>query len=245
MRAAAAILAAVAALAAPAFAAGQPDELVDRGAELYARNCVGCHGPGGEGVTSSPAPGQLGPSLVGVGALAADFYLRSGYMPLRDPYAQPERGEPAFSDEQIEALVAYVASLGDGPAVPEPDPGGGSLSEGLELFTENCAGCHQVVAEGGMVTGAVAPPLAGLPAVQIAEAVRIGPYVMPSFSEEDLSDAQVDSIVRYVHYAEDPQDEGGWGIGHIGPVPEGLVAWIVAGVALVGVSLALGGRIPR
>src|SRR5205823_13159865 len=63
------------------------------------------------------------------------------------------------SESEITSLVAYVASLGPGPPVPKPHPERGSLSEGQHLFTEHCAGCHQVVAEGGYVTGAVPPAL--------------------------------------------------------------------------------------
>jgi ubiquinol-cytochrome c reductase cytochrome c subunit len=36
-----------------------------------------------------------------------------------------------------------------------------------------------------------------------------------------------------VNYTRDPEDRGGWGIGHIGPIPEGMVAWLLAGGALL------------
>ena len=96
-----------------------------------------------------------------MGALAADFYLRTGYMPLPHLGMQPRRRRVLLSEPQIRALVAYIASLGPGPAIPTPHPERGSLSEGYHLFTDHCAGCHQVVGEGGYVTGAVAPPLEG------------------------------------------------------------------------------------
>jgi ubiquinol-cytochrome c reductase cytochrome c subunit len=225
--------------------------LLELGAQLYAGNCATCHGAEGLGVVV-PEPGQgsgssirLGPPLYGVGERAADFYLRTGYMPLGDPYEQPRRGRVLFSDRELDALVAYVGSLGDGPPVPEPQPERGDLSEGLRLFTENCAGCHQVVGEGGYLTGGVAPPLEDATAVQIAEAVRIGPYYMPSFSEERLSDRELDSVIAYVQASQNPKDEGGWGIGHLGPVPEGLVAWLLAGVVLVGLCVVIGERARR
>jgi ubiquinol-cytochrome c reductase cytochrome c subunit len=147
-----------------------------------------------------------------------------------------------FGEDQIRALVAYVASLGRGPSIPRPHPERGNLAEGLHLFTDHCAGCHQVVAEGGYVTGAVAPPLEGATTTQIAEAVRIGPYLMPSFPETQLSDEQLDSIIRYVEYTKDPKDAGGWSLGHLGPVPEGVVAWLVAAAALVAVAVVIGSR---
>jgi ubiquinol-cytochrome c reductase cytochrome c subunit len=201
------------------------------GKHLYGRYCAQCH-------DTSKAP-----SLRGVGALAADFYLRTGYMPLPHLGVQPRRSRVVLGEAQIQALVAYIASLGKGPAVPKPHPARGSLSRGLHLFTDHCSGCHQVLAEGGYVTGAVPPALGEDTPTQIAEAVRIGPNVMPKFSTRAISDAQLDSIIRYVVYARHPLDRGGWSIGHIGPVPEGLVTWFIAAVALLGVCLTVGRRL--
>jgi ubiquinol-cytochrome c reductase cytochrome c subunit len=200
-------------------------------------------------VTSRPQAGAgaiagLGPSLKGVGALAADFYLRTGYMPLGEPDEQPARRTPLFSRREQAALVRYVASLGRGPAIPVPHPASASLADGQELFTEHCAGCHQVVGEGGIVTGARVPPLDKASPTEIAEAVRIGPYLMPRFSQRAISDAQLDAIVRYVRYAaQRPDDPGGWALDHLGPFPEGMVAWLLAGLGLVALCMVLGSRL--
>jgi ubiquinol-cytochrome c reductase cytochrome c subunit len=221
--------------------------LLEHGSQLYAANCATCHGVDGGGV---PEPrrgaGDIlgrGPSLRGVGARAADFYLRTGYMPLGKPSEQPSRQRVLFSEREISALEAYIASLGHGPPVPVVNPRGGSLSEGLELFTEHCAGCHQVVGRGGVVTGARVPPLEKATPVQIAEAVRIGPYLMPSFSERDISDAELDSIIAYVLRAKHPLDKGGWGIGNIGPFPEGMVTWLIGGLAVLMFCVVIGERL--
>jgi ubiquinol-cytochrome c reductase cytochrome c subunit len=230
------------ALALPAAAAGAGD--VQLGHHLFGQYCVSCHGVGGSGI--QPArQGQLAPSLRGVGALAADFYLRTGYMPLQHVGIQPHRQRVFFDETQLQGLIAYVASLGPGPNVPRPHPERGNLSEGQSLFAEHCAGCHQIAAQGGYVTGAVAWPLEKATPTQIAEAVRIGPYVMPTFSRRQLSDRQLDSIIAYVRYATDPPDYGGWGIGHIGPVPEGLIAWFFGGTVLVGTCIVIGRRLRR
>jgi ubiquinol-cytochrome c reductase cytochrome c subunit len=218
------------------------------GAGLFAANCASCHGIAGQGV-AEPNPraaggivGQ-GPPLIGVGALAPDFYLRTGRMPLRHAGEQPERQPPVFNDREIRALVAYVASFGGGPPIPTPHPDPSRLSEGMSLFTEHCAGCHQVVGEGGYVTGARVPPLEDATATQIAEAVRIGPFLMPRFPKSQIDDRELDAIVAYVEASRSPEDRGGLGIGHIGPVPEGIVAWLVAGVVLVGVCVLIGTRL--
>jgi ubiquinol-cytochrome c reductase cytochrome c subunit len=230
-------------------AAGVPAGLAAEGYALYGANCATCHGSLGAGI--APRPGKrgtghtegAGPTLRGVGALAADFYLRTGYMPLRAPDAQPTRSRVLFSEREIRALVAYVASLGDGPAIPAPHPERGNLGNGRRLFAEHCAGCHQIVAEGGYVTGARVPPLEDATAVQIAEAVRIGPYVMPRFSKRTIDDRELDSIVAYVDYAKAPDDRGGWSIGHLGPVPEGIVTWWIAAALLVALCMVIGRRL--
>jgi ubiquinol-cytochrome c reductase cytochrome c subunit len=164
--------------------------LRELGSQLYAANCSTCHGIAGRGVTErTPNRGVgkvqgLGPSLRGVGAGTVDFYLRTGYMPLTEPDKQPQRhSPPEFSDHEIRALIAYVTSLGDipGPPIPHPHPEEGSLSQGFHIFSEYCAGCHQVAAQGGLATGARIPPLEDDPPVRVAEAVRTGPYLMPKF----------------------------------------------------------------
>jgi ubiquinol-cytochrome c reductase cytochrome c subunit len=218
------------------------------GAELYAANCVSCHGIGGQGVnppTQGKGSGMLngaGPSLRGVGAQAPDFYLSTGRMPIGHPGEEPMRQRPFFDEAEIRAMTAYVASLAPGPPIPHPHPAGTRLSLGFKLFTEHCAGCHQVVGEGGYVTDTRVPVLQHASSTQIAEAVRIGPYLMPRFSRKAISDRKLDAIIAYVNASKHPTDAGGLGIGHIGPVPEGIVAWLIAAVVLVGVCVVIGER---
>ncbi len=246
----------VATLATVALTVSAHASLVQEGKGLYGQYCVACHGGNGTGV--SPGAGSqvggsqqrnqtvqhvYGPPLQGVGALAADFYLSTGYMPLHRVGIQPRRARVLFSNRQLDALIAYVASLGSGPPVPKPHPERGNISEGQHLFADHCAGCHQVVAEGGYVSGAIPPPLEDDSAVQIAEAVRIGPYVMPTFTKKAITDEQLDSIIRYVEYAKHPDDRGGWSIGHLGPIPEGMVTWFFAATALVVLCMLIGKRL--
>ena len=146
-----------------------------------------------------------------------------------------------LTEAEIRALVGYVASLGHGPPIPTPHPG--SVPAGQRLFTDHCAGCHQAVAQGGYVTGARVPPLTDATDRQIAEAVRIGPYLMPRFSTKQITPAQLNDIVAYVDYTKHPDDPGGWAIGHLGPWPEGAVTWLLAAAALVGICTLLGRRL--
>lgn len=202
---------------------------VDAGRALFEVACTTCHGVAGQGT-------DRGPSLVGVGAASADFQLRTGRMPLDQPRAQAERKPPAFSPTEISQLTAYVASLGPGPPIPAVDPAAGDLSEGFELFAANCASCHSSAGAGGALGHAVyAPPLDRASAREVAEAIRVGPGAMPVFGPDTFSDEEVDSLVRYVLYLRDPEDPGGFDLGHLGPLSEGFVAWAVGllGVLLV------------
>ena len=217
---------------APATAAQRAE-----GRRLFLAGCASCHGEDARGIA------DVAPSLRGVGAASADFYLRTGRMPLEDPQDEPRRKESFYDRRQIAALVAYVGSFG-GPPIPQVDPAAGSLSQGFRLFAENCAGCHQIVGRGGITTGAWIPGLQEASPLDVAEAVEIGPYVMPVFGDR-LTDRQVDSLARYVRWTRQPDDAGGWGIGHIGPVPEGMVAWLLAGTALLLTIRLIGERTTR
>jgi ubiquinol-cytochrome c reductase cytochrome c subunit len=208
---------------------------VTRGRALFVQACATCHGFDARGVRG------MGPSLIGVGAQAADFYLSTGRMPLNNPRDPPVRNPPMFNRQQIDDLVAYVGAFG-GPPIPGVDPAQGNLAHGLQEFALHCAGCHQIDGAGGIVTGGIAPPLNQATAVQVVEALRTGPFLMPRFTAQELSTYDVNSIARYVLFARHPVDRGGWGIGHIGPVPEGMVAWFIAFVALVLVARLIGER---
>jgi ubiquinol-cytochrome c reductase cytochrome c subunit len=222
------VLIAAAALAAPALAGD--------GKTLFDANCSRCHGSLGRGLADK------GPSLAHAGAGAADFYLRTGYMPLADPHDQPARTRVLFTERQLRALVKYVASLGNGPPIPAPHWQTASVASGQKLFADHCAGCHQIVAQGGVVTGARVPPLDQATARQIAEAIRVGPYLMPKFSANAITPQQVNDIVAYVRYTDHPENPGGWSIGTLGPWPEGVVTWLLAAALLVGLCCVFARR---
>ena len=212
-------------------------QLLARGRVLFAQGCASCHG---EDLRGRP---EMGPSLRGAGAAAADFYLSTGRMPLADPTDAPTRTQPAYPRTDIEALVAFIGSFG-GPGIPRVDPERGALATGMEKFTEHCAGCHQIVGRGGIVTGAAVPALDDTTPTQLAEAVRVGPYLMPKFSARQLDQRTLDAIARYVQSIRHPPDRGGWGIGNLGPVPEGMVTWFLAMAVLLGVARLIGERAP-
>jgi ubiquinol-cytochrome c reductase cytochrome c subunit len=147
-------------------------------------------------------------------------------MPLANPKELPVRHAPAFPDVQIRALVAYVASLDAGPPIPTVLPG--NLPNGNQLYSLNCAQCHNAAGAGGALGyGDIVPPLHHATSLDVVEAARTGPGPMPVFGPDTLSDQQVSDIAAYVQYLHHPQDRGGLGLGHLGPIPEGFVGWVV------------------
>jgi ubiquinol-cytochrome c reductase cytochrome c subunit len=213
--------------------AGDP---VARGRQLFLPNCAWCHGQNGEG-------SQNGPSLIGVGAASADFQVGTGRMPLAHEQADPERGPAAFPPSDVDALAAYVASLGPGLPVPEVQPG--DIAHGRTLYVRNCASCHSSTGTGATLPGGRnAPDLYKATSTQVAEAIRLGPGSMPQFPEGALSPSDVDDVVAYVQTLTVEQDRGGAPLGRIGPVAEGFVALVVAMPLLLIVVRRMGKKAP-
>lgn len=209
--------------------AGGGDEREDdvaRGQELFLTGCASCHGADGDGT-------DQGPSLVDVGAASADFQLTTGRMPNTEPDRASQSKPPAYDRDEIDALVAYVASLGEGPEIPDVRYPEGDLVEGGDLYRLNCQACHSAAGNGGALSsGRNAPTLHGATDVQVAEAIRTGPGPMPVFGDDTFSDEQTNSIVRYVRYLRQPSDSGGFSLGRVGPITEGLVALLFGLVVL-------------
>ena len=140
------------------------------------------------------------------------------------------------------ALIAFITKTGGGPPAPAADPTRGDLAVGFHVFTANCAGCHQLVGRGGLVVGAYVPALQQATALQVAEAVRMGPYLMPHFDAKQINQHQLDSLAKYVLWTRRPANDGGWGLYNIGPIPEGMAAWFIGLLALVLVARLIGER---
>ncbi len=206
----------------------------ERGQALYLGECAYCHGNEGEGTSRAP-------SLQDVGAASAHFMLSTGRMPLDEPTTRLRRAPPAYDPEDLDAIVAFVASLGEGPEIPEVDPQRGDITLGEELYRTQCAACHAPAGIGTAITqGRSVPPIDQATPVQIAEAMIVGPGPMPRFVPTVFDDHEVDSIVRYVMFLQDPPNPGGHGLRNVGPVAEGLVAWLIAVPVLLMVMHALG-----
>jgi ubiquinol-cytochrome c reductase cytochrome c subunit len=221
-------------------------DLVKQGRELFLVGCASCHGKNAEGVQTK-AGNYLGPSLVGVGAAAVDFQVGTGRMPAMQTGAQIPRKEPVYTQHQIEALAAYVASLSPGPEIPTHEQyssagiSGEELVRGGELWRTNCTACHNYNASGGALpNGRYAPSLEGVSDKHMYEAMLTGPQQMPVFSDRTLTPEDKRQIIAYVNSLHESPDYGGFSLGYLGPVSEGLFGWLIGMGALVGFAVWIG-----
>ena len=223
---------------------GGDEDLLARGAELYTTGCSSCHGPDGRG-EHAPDGSVRGPSLGSAGEATAYYYLATGRMPLANSEEQPQRKPPAYDPDEIDALVAYVASLGTGPELPDVDVEGADLAEGGQIFRANCQACHSASGSGGALSyGRAAPRLASATPREIGAAVRSGPGQMPVFGPDTITQTQLNDLAAYVRYLRHPDDPGGLPIGRTGPIPEGFVAWLIGMVVLLALVAWIGTRDP-
>ncbi|MGF2947736.1 cytochrome bc1 complex diheme cytochrome c subunit [Microbacterium alcoholitolerans] len=215
---------------------------VEDGQKLFTANCATCHGLNLEG---SPE----GPSLIGVGELSVEFQLATGRMPLQMQGPQAPQKPAQFTEAQIRAMAAYVQSVAPGPGYPEdwvtsgetnPDNAQDevSLAHGAELFRINCAMCHNVAAAGGALTeGKYAPALTSTSALHMYAAMVTGPQNMPVFGDMNLSTEDKRDIIAALVWQQETVQIGGFTLGSLGPVSEGLFIWIFGIGALVALTV--------
>jgi ubiquinol-cytochrome c reductase cytochrome c subunit len=196
---------------------------VTAGKDLFQANCSSCHGLEAQGTSQ-------GPSLIGSGAAAVYFQMSTGRMPAKEVGAENDRKPVTFSEEQIYQIADYVDSLGGGPAIPTPEQvstEGANTALGSQLFSANCAQCHGFAGAGGALTyGKDAPPLTESTPTQIYTAMLTGPEAMPVFSDGALSPEAKRDIIAYITETRVEPNPGGFSLGRIGPVTEGLVIFL-------------------
>ncbi|MEN9989787.1 MAG: hypothetical protein RL508_766 [Actinomycetota bacterium] len=211
---------------------------IDEGHKLFLANCASCHGKNAEG-------SQNAPTLIGVGAASVDFQVGSGRMPAQASGAQIPTKDPSFSDSEIAALAAYVASLAPGPAVPTDAmvANNGNATRGGELFRTNCAMCHNAAGAGGALTqGKYAPALTDTAPKEMYEAMITGPQNMPVFNDANLTPKDKKDIITYLVYLQQHPSPGGLNLDNLGPVAEGLLVWIGVLGGIIAITVWLGAK---
>ncbi len=220
---------------------------VEEGKALFNVTCSSCHGLNGEGTTQ-------GPSLIGVGTASVNFQVATGRMPAARPEAQIPARTPLYSDEQVDALAAYISTWGAGVDMPTESqytPEGLSeedIARGGALFRANCSACHGIVGGGGALPdGKYAPSLLETANIHVWQAMRTGPQQMPVFSKDVITDSDAREIIGYLNKAHAQPTFGGLGMGENGPVSEGFWVFIlgIGGIALVATWIAKKGARAR
>jgi ubiquinol-cytochrome c reductase cytochrome c subunit len=198
-------------------------QTIAQGKELFQESCSSCHGMDAQGTDQAP-------SLVGVGAAAVDFQVSTGRMPAKELGPEVPQKPVTFTTAQIHSLAAYIASLGGGPEIPsaaQVSTSGANVALGQSLFITDCAQCHNFDGAGGALTyGKFAPPLTHATPTQIYEAMLTGPEAMPVFGDTTITPAQKRDIIDYITKIRAEPNPGGFSLGRIGPVTEGLVGFL-------------------
>jgi ubiquinol-cytochrome c reductase cytochrome c subunit len=206
---------------------------VEDGKKLFQANCATCHGLNLQGSSE-------GPSLYGVGELAVEFQVSTGRMPLQASAPQAPQKPAQFTEEQILAIASYVQSMAPGPTFPaeETIDGQGDVARGAELFRVNCAMCHNVAAAGGALTeGKYAPALGKTSALHMYAAMVTGPQNMPVFNDLTLTTEDKRDIISALLFLQQNESPGGFSLGSLGPVSEGLFIWIFGIGGLIAITV--------
>jgi len=198
-------------------------EAVDfaQGRRLFVEHCSSCHGLALQGSAQAPP-------LINVDAVNVDFELRTGRMPAEVPWEQEFSKASPFTSRQIGNLVAYVMWRSSGNKTLPVVNTNANVKRGSEIFAENCQQCHGVSGHGDNVGYAdVAPSLMDTHPQQIAEAVRMGPDVMPPFGQKTIDERGLNDLVSYVVFLQHAQyNPGGLHLANLGPVAEGFIGWV-------------------
>ena len=212
---------------------------IEEGQKLFLANCSTCHGLNAEGT-------EAGPSLIGVGAASVDFQVGTGRMPMQMQGPQAQMKPEQFNDEQTKQLAGYVASLGAGPAIPDPeylDVTKGDSANGAKVFLANCAMCHNAAGAGGALTrGKFAPSVMGVEEAHIYEAMQTGPQNMPVFNDANITPEEKRDVITYLKALDNNTHPGGFGLGSLGPVSEGLLVWSIGLAVIIGFTIWLTSR---
>jgi ubiquinol-cytochrome c reductase cytochrome c subunit len=196
---------------------------IAKGRQIFQQTCASCHGLQAQGTA-------VAPSLIGVGSAAVDFQVSTGRMPAKEPGPENDRKPPALTKDEQHAVTAYVASLAGGPAMPTPaevSATGANTGLGQQLFNADCAQCHNFDGAGGALTyGKSAPALTESTPTQIYEAMLTGPEAMPVFNNTTITPQEKRDIISYVTATRAAPNPGGFSLGRVGPVTEGLVSFL-------------------
>ena len=207
---------------------------------LFQRGCSSCHGLHGEGT-------NLAPTLIGVGAAAADFQLTTGRMPLPAPGARvrkpgpdlpagPDRGPVRLRRQPCPRARRCPSSGTSNGTTPTWRKAGSCSAPTARPAT------RPPVRAAPSPTASTRPTSARPRRRRSSRRSAPGRRTCPSSLRQQISDDQAVAIAKYVKFVTSPPDPGGAGLGHLGPIPEGLVIWLIGMTGVAAAALWIGSR---
>jgi sulfide dehydrogenase cytochrome subunit len=191
---------ALAALIGSIFVVSATQAMAGASAKAMADTCAGCHGTNGQ---------SMGPATPNLAGMSEGYFIESmqGFKALPKDATHAEGARPAtimnriakgYSDEQIEAMATYFASLPVHKAKVPHDPAKAKM--GAEVYDKGCAKCHD---ENGALPDDDAGILAGqwLPWLEFSMAdFKSGHREMPKKMKkqvEKLSDEELTAVLNF------------------------------------------------
>ncbi|MGD8822104.1 MAG: c-type cytochrome [Anaerolineales bacterium] len=193
-----------------------------RAADLYAENCVVCHGASGEGIAGNPplnlaavqsmsssdlidviADGRYNTQMAGWSTEAGGILTMAQVQDLSTmiqyanwAYVEARVAELGLTPPQVIALevsdemLTALSSLDDGQR----------LADGLTVYAQNCAACHNADASGTLIAPALdSIDIRQTPLEELREIVNLGvPGTLMAGWENTLGPVEVDGVLALI-----------------------------------------------
>ena len=207
---------------------------VEDGKKLFQANCATCHGLDLQGTAD-------GPSLYGVGELAVEFQVATGRMPMamQGPQAPQKPVQFTAGPDRRDGRLRADARL---PARPSPTRRSSTAratsraAPSSSASTARCATTSQ--------RPAVRSPRASThrrctrrAPLHMYAAMVTGPQNMPVFNDMNLTTEDKRDIISALLFLQENESPGGFSLGSLGPVSEGLFIWIFGIGALIAITV--------
>ncbi len=176
---------------APTLNISYPENLPSpaRGADIYAENCLACHGEAGLGNGPQAAALSVPVSAIGLRDIASQSTPADWYTIIS--MGRMDRFMPPFTsltEQERWDVLAYVYMLGTTPE---------ELALGEETYTLNCAECHGDNGQGASAPALDDPQLlSNSTAISLFRAIYDGAPGMPAFS--GLPEGEIWALTAYL-----------------------------------------------
>jgi ubiquinol-cytochrome c reductase cytochrome c subunit len=96
-----------------------------------------------------------------------------------------------------------------------------------------------------MPRGGYAPKIRGVDPRHVYQAMLTGPQAMPTFSNGNIPSDDKKAIIAYLDSLDGSPNFGGFTFGSLGPVSEGIIAWLIGIGGLVGFAIWIAAHTTR